>query len=94
MPLTLSTLFTSAELISTFHGSATAKTTTTTRRHVNDMTISMPDALTLSPSVITGSALALSAVLRTTLPFLLEHAIFRHLPNKTPLTDRSEILHS
>jgi hypothetical protein len=26
--------------------------------------------------------------------FLWEHAIFRHPPNKTPLTDRSEILHS
>jgi hypothetical protein len=84
MPLTLSTLFTSAELISTFHGSATAKTTTTTRRHVNDMTISMPDALTLSPSVITGSALARSTVLRTTslsyrnMPFSGTH------PTKTP----------
>jgi hypothetical protein len=26
--------------------------------------------------------------------FLWEHAIFRHPPNKNPLTDRSEILHS
>jgi hypothetical protein len=26
--------------------------------------------------------------------FLWEHAIFRHLPDKNPLTDRSEILHS
>jgi hypothetical protein len=25
--------------------------------------------------------------------FLWEHAIFRHPPNKNPLTDRSEILH-
>jgi hypothetical protein len=26
--------------------------------------------------------------------FLWEHAIFRHPPNKNPLTDRSEILHN
>jgi hypothetical protein len=26
--------------------------------------------------------------------FLWEHAIFRHPPNRNPLTDRSEILHS
>jgi hypothetical protein len=26
--------------------------------------------------------------------FLWEHAIFRHPPNKNPLTDRSEILHT
>jgi hypothetical protein len=26
--------------------------------------------------------------------FLWENAIFRHSPNKNPLTDRSEILHS
>jgi hypothetical protein len=26
--------------------------------------------------------------------FLWEHAIFRHPPDKNPLTDRSEILHS
>jgi hypothetical protein len=26
--------------------------------------------------------------------FLWEHAIFRHPPNKNPLTDRSEISHS
>jgi hypothetical protein len=47
-------------------------------------------------SIITNHVQRVSAKhgVKDDFAFLWEHAIFRHPPNKNPLTDRSEILHN
>jgi hypothetical protein len=61
----------------------------------NFMTLSVAISILFSPTLANHvQRVSAKHGVKDDFAFLWEHAIFRHPPNKNPLTDRSEILHS